>query len=143
MKCPPPPSLMSVNLSSDVDLFLYGLDDAHAVREKAVEIFDCVQRCSAGTVLCTGTYNTVTIVSERPQRCDFVWYIYQFSGIYRSSLFACTRLRRTSSPVLTLTLVQLDTMVSMFTPLIVHSSLSSVRQTLSISTTLVGITSLG
>ena len=60
--------LMSV---SDVDLFLYGLENVDAARDKALEILRCIQRCSVGPVVCSRTCNTVTIVCRRPQRLQF------------------------------------------------------------------------
>jgi hypothetical protein len=53
--------------SSDIDLFIYGLDD-EAAKQKMVEIYQVVCNNISKEVACFRSKNCVTIVSQYPNR---------------------------------------------------------------------------
>jgi len=59
-----------INFSSDIDLFLYGLKDEEAAKEKMLEIYESIKACARADVTCIRSTHAVTIVCEWPQRYD-------------------------------------------------------------------------
>ena len=53
--------------SSDIDLFIYGLDD-EAAKQKMVEIYEVVRNNVSGEVACLRSKHCVTISSRYPNR---------------------------------------------------------------------------
>jgi hypothetical protein len=56
------------NCSSDIDLFLYGLEDENAAKAKMMEIEENIRACARADVTCIRSTHAVTIVCEYPQR---------------------------------------------------------------------------
>src|ERR1700694_3992573 len=89
------------NYRSDIDLFLYGLDET-AAKKKMEEIYESIKDCSRADTTCIRSTHTVTIVCQYPQR-----YLFHIANKDISRLFfACTLHQARFSLVSMSTLVQ-------------------------------------